>query len=144
MIKVTRPSEITEFGAEWVKAYEKDSWKNETNEYEPYTFNDFGSKIPLQEFRGTTVADDNRTIVIDANYTDEMNVYMVMDEVGDYEVRYGNPNLKTTAGKWIAVEFKKHQLRVGSPWANCDTAGGSIAMTAAAYPDVGTIIPVYL
>ena len=42
-------------------------------------------------------------------------------------------------GKWIAVEFKKHQLRVGSPWANCDTDGGSIDLTAAAYPDVGTI-----
>jgi hypothetical protein len=138
------PNSDTVFGAEWVKAYEKDSWMNVTNEYEPYTFNDFGSKIPLQEFRATTADEDGRTIVIDAKNDEEMNVFMVMDEVGDYEIRYGNPNLKTTTGKWITVEFKKHQLRVGSPWAQCDEAGGSIATTAESYSSVGTIIPVYL
>ena len=58
-----------------------------TNEYEPYTFNDFGSKIPLQDFRPTTTDADGRTIVIDAAPENEMNVFMVMDEVGDYEVR---------------------------------------------------------
>jgi hypothetical protein len=143
-ITVKRPAEMTSFGAEWVKAYEKDSWTNVTNEYEPYTFNDFGSKIPLQEFRATTIDDDGRTIVIDANGTSELNVFMVMDEVGDYEVRYGNPQLYTDSGKWIAIEFKKHQLRVGSPWATCNTAGGSTALNADGYSNVGTIIPVYL
>ena len=31
-IQVTRPKELTEFGGEWVQAYEKDSWANVTNE----------------------------------------------------------------------------------------------------------------
>ena len=56
LVQVSRPADMTEFGAEWVKAYEKDSWTNVTNEYEPYTFNDFGSKIPLQEFRSWSSA----------------------------------------------------------------------------------------
>jgi hypothetical protein len=141
-ITVSRPADMTEFGAEWVKAYEKDSWTNVTNEYEPYTFNDFGSKIPLQEFRSTTIDDANRTIVIDAVGEPELQVFMVMDEIGDYEIRYGNPNLKTSEGKWIAVEFKKHQLRVGSPWASC--AGTGTATTGDSFSGTGTIIPVYL
>ena len=34
-IKVTvyRDASLTDFGGEWVKLYEKDSWKNVTNEY---------------------------------------------------------------------------------------------------------------
>ena len=32
-ITVKRPAALTKFGGEWVKAYEKDSWKNITNEY---------------------------------------------------------------------------------------------------------------
>ena len=36
---------------------------------------------------------------IDTVDAPELNVYMVMDQVGDYEVRYGNPNLKTADGK---------------------------------------------
>ena len=67
--------------------------------YEPYTFNDYGSKIPLQRFRPTDVDGHGRTIVINADDAPELNVYMVMDQVGDYEVRYGNPNLKTVEGK---------------------------------------------
>jgi len=143
MIKVTRPSEITEFGAEWVKAYEKDSWENVTNEYEPFTFNDFGSKIPLQEFRPTTKDNHSRTIVDDAAPVDAIHVFMVMDKVGDYEVRYGNPNLNVTGGtedQWIAIEFKKHQLRVGSPWASCS----GTTKPSNNYAGVGTLIPVYL
>ena len=53
--------------------------------YEPYTFNDYGSKIPLQEFRATTVDSADRTIVIDAANTGEVNVFMVMESDGDYE-----------------------------------------------------------
>merc|ERR1719454_49802 len=94
--------------------------------------------------------DHNRTIVDDAAPVDSIHVFMVMDKVGDYEVRYGNPNLNVTGGvnkdslmaeeKWIAVEFKKHQLRVGSPWATCGAEG----IAAASYTDVGTLVPVYL
>ena len=31
-ITAKRPAGMTAFGAEWVKAYEKDSWTNVTNE----------------------------------------------------------------------------------------------------------------
>ena len=55
--------------------------------YEPYTFNDYGSKIPLHEFRETTEDGHGRVIVLDADAEDTMNVFMVMDEVGDYEIR---------------------------------------------------------
>ena len=58
-------------------------------------------------------------------------------------LRYGNPSLNTTEGKWVAIEFKKHQLRVGSPWASCVSDGGATTATAS-YTGVGTIIPVYL
>jgi hypothetical protein len=53
---------------------------------------------------------------------------MEMVDDGDYEVKYGNPNLKADDGdKWVAVEFKKHQLRVGDPF------------TAAAKSNIGAI-----
>ena len=32
-ITVYRPASLTEFGGEWVKLYEKDSWGNVTHEY---------------------------------------------------------------------------------------------------------------
>ena len=42
--------------------------------------------------------------------------------------------------RWISFEFKKHQIRVGDPWTNCnvgDTGTGTDTGTT-----VGTIIPV--
>jgi hypothetical protein len=48
---VNRPAALTAFGGEWVQLFPKDSWQNTTNEYEPFTFNEYGSKIPLPEFR---------------------------------------------------------------------------------------------
>ena len=53
MMTVTRPAELTAFGAEWVQLFPKDSWENTTNEYEPFTFNMYGAKIPLPNFRST-------------------------------------------------------------------------------------------
>ena len=50
---VTRPAELTAFGGEWVQLFPKDSWENTTNEYEPFTFNMYGAKIPLPSFRST-------------------------------------------------------------------------------------------
>merc|ERR1719352_1101262 len=41
------------FGAEWVQLFPKDSRENTTNEYEPFTFNMYGAKIPLPSFRST-------------------------------------------------------------------------------------------
>ena len=53
MMTVTRPADLTAFGGEWVQLFPKDSWQNVTNEYEPFTFNMFGAKIPLPNFRST-------------------------------------------------------------------------------------------
>ena len=53
MMKVTRPADLTAFGGEWVQLFPKDSWENTTNEYEPFTFNMYGAKIPLPNFRST-------------------------------------------------------------------------------------------
>ena len=53
MMTVHRPADLTAFGGEWVQLFPKDSWENTTNEYEPFTFNHFGAKIPLPEFRST-------------------------------------------------------------------------------------------
>jgi hypothetical protein len=54
-----------------------------------------------------------------------MNVFMEMVEDGDFELKYGNPKLKASTVddglKWVAVDFKKHQLRVGDPFAAADS-----------------------
>jgi hypothetical protein len=198
-VTITRPKDLTEFGGEWVQSFPKDSWQNKTNEYEPYTFNDYGSKIPLAEFREVTVDDVGRKITLDAQDKPQVNVFMRMDEDGDYEIRYGNPHLSyaydatqtswtqdnweplgilqqhiakctpiddeatcnaaiectyssadaecqvaisTEKRRWVAVEFKKSQLRVGSPWSNCDDVTGTEGSSD--YSSVGTIVPVYL
>ena len=36
-----------------MQLFPKDSWENTTNEYEPFTFNMYGAKIPLPNFRST-------------------------------------------------------------------------------------------
>jgi len=110
---VNRPAALTAFGGEWVQLFPKDSWQNTTNEYEPFTFNDYGSKVPLQEFRPT--APDS----IEPPTIDVLNVFMEVKDEGDYEVMFGNPNLVNTDGKWVAVQFKQTLLRVGTPWAEC-------------------------
>ena len=55
-------------------------------------------------------------------------VFMVLDRDGDYEVRYGNPFLKTSTGKWISFEFKKHQIRVGDPWTDCSVGDTGLSL----------------
>merc|ERR1719197_1690539 len=65
-----------------------------------------------------------------------LNIFMEVSGEGDYEIKYGNPNL-VSGGKWVAVEFKSTLLRVGAPWADCT---GSTLDTAAY--DVGAIMPV--
>jgi hypothetical protein len=174
-VTVTRPADLTEFGGEWVKSYPKDSWSNETNEYEPYTFNDYGSKIPLDEFRPVTINPiTKQKLDDDADDATELNVFMEMSKDGDYEIRYGNPHLSyahalgeplgelqqgkkavadgqpitdgqpdpAVKSRWVAVEFKKSQLRVGSPWSDC--GDGAVTDGASDYTAIGTIIPVYL
>jgi len=128
---VTRPASMTAFGAEWVQLFPKDSWANVTNEYEPFTFNEYGAKIPLPEFRpvSTGLSDD-------ALPEPTMNVFMEVSEEGDYEVMYGNPGL-VSGGYWVAVQFKSTLLRVGTPWAECS----GTALGAASY-SVGSIAPI--
>merc|ERR1719271_1629260 len=112
-VTVTRPEAMTAFGGEWVQAFPKDSWQNVTNEYEPFTQNDYGTKIPLPEFRPITAGTAS-----DAPEEDTLNVFMEVADEGDYEFKYGNPGL-VSGDKWVAVEFKSTLLRVGIPWADC-------------------------
>jgi hypothetical protein len=126
---VSRPASLTAFGGEWVQLFPKDSWENTTNEYEPFTFNDYGAKIPLFRAPSTALADDAPT-------EDVMHVYMEVKDEGDYEVKYGNPGL-ISGGYWVAVEFKETLLRVGTPWAECS----DYALGTESY-DVGTIAPI--
>jgi hypothetical protein len=128
---VSRPASLTAFGAEWVQLFPKDSWSNTTNEYEPFTFNEYGAKIPLPEFRATSTG-----LADDAPTEDELNVFMEVKDEGDYEVMYGNPGLVSDS-KWVAVQFKSTLLRVGTPWADC--SGSTLAAESYA---VGTIAPI--
>jgi hypothetical protein len=138
---VHRPADMTEFGSEWVQLFRKDSWENITNEYEPWTMNKYGAKIPLN--RNTP---DGDPPVPDKE--DSVSVYMEVSDIGDYEVKYGNPQIKTTAhtdgtdpdGRWVAVEFKSTLLRVGSPWAECETDPEVLEENKV---DIGTIIPAF-
>ena len=43
-----------------MQLFPKDSWENTTNEYEPFTFNMYGAKIPLPGFRSTPTGIDAR------------------------------------------------------------------------------------
>merc|ERR1719440_922369 len=131
MMSVSRPASLTSFGAEWVQLFPKDSWENTTSEYEPFTFNEYGAKIPLPEFRATSTG-----LTDDAANEGVLHVFMEVKDEGDYEVMYGNPGL-VSDGKWVAVQFKSTLLRVGTPWADC--SGSTLA--AESY-DVGSIMPI--
>merc|ERR1719160_392635 len=118
---VTRPADMTAFGAEWVQPFPKDSWANVTNEYE--------AKISVFRPPSTGLADD-------AANEPTLNVYMEVSDEGDYEVMYGNPGL-VSGGYWVAVQFKSTLLRVGTPWAECSAD----ALGDASY-SVGSIMPI--
>jgi len=130
-LTVSRPGSLTAFGGEWVQMFPKDSWTNVTNEYEPFSFNEYGAKIPLAEFRPTSTG-----LADDAPLEDTLNVFMEVKDEGDYEFKYGNPGL-VSGDKWVAVEFKSTLLRVGTPWADC--TGDTLA--AESY-SVGSIMPI--
>jgi hypothetical protein len=155
---VKRPAKMTDFGGEWVKLFQKDSWINETNEYEPFTFNQYGAKIPLLRDSGEAAPGEK----FDADPTETLagsvTVYMEVENRGDYEVMYGNKYLNTTwydadpesptygnaYVRWVAVKFSKTLLRVGSPWAEClglDSLDDSLE--AEAYTSIGSIIPAF-
>jgi hypothetical protein len=128
---VTRPADITAFGGEWVQLFPKDSWANVTNEYEPFTFNEYGAKISVFRPPSTGLAND-------APNEGTLNVFMEVSGEGDYEIMYGNPSLTSgTSGKWVSVQFKSTLLRVGAPWADCT----GTALDTSSY-EVGSIMPV--
>merc|ERR1719163_3893 len=99
-------------GEKTVKLTPKDSWSNVTIEYEPFTFNHFGAKIPLPEFRPTPTGLEGDSAEYLAGITEhpgegigvmsdeaapnkpEVNFFMEVSGYGDYEVRYANPNIK--------------------------------------------------
>merc|ERR1719379_2975433 len=128
---VTRPKEISAFGSEWLMLFPKDSWRNITCEFEPWTYNAFGSKVPFFRPISNMHADD-------APATDEMHVYMEVSHRGDFEVKYGNPNLQFE-GQWLASEFRSSLLRVGSPWSDCGGSGSAADSTGT----VGAILPAF-
>merc|ERR1719258_570631 len=64
------------------------------------------------------------------------SVFLEVKDEGDYEFKYGNPNL-VSGDKWVAVEFKSTILRVGTPWADCS----GYSLDTPSY-SVGTIMPV--
>merc|ERR1719421_1653406 len=99
------------------------------NEYEPFTFNDYGAKVPVFRSTSTSLADDAPT-------EDVLHVYMEVKDEGDYEVKYGNPQL-VSGGYWVAVVFKETLLRVGTPWADC--TGDSLDEPSYS---VGSIMPI--
>ena len=73
-------------------------WTNVTNEYEPYTFNDYGSKVPLKDARTGDQArqenDHNQDLEDDSEgTTPTVDIYMAAPNDGDFIFRYGNPNL---------------------------------------------------
>jgi len=114
-----------------------------TTEFEPYTFNIYGAKVPIAELRGVSEVDASQAV----DETDNSNVdvrseyahfYMEVSNSGDYEIRYGNPNLKYN-DKWVAVEFKKTLLRIGTPWADC----GDEYVEDPNQADLGMIIPAF-
>jgi hypothetical protein len=110
---VKRPKAYAAFGGEWLKLYPKDSWDNQTIEYEPFTFNHYGAKIPLPEFRPMPSGLENdpypQVPEIGLNKDDqapdkdEVNFFMEVSGTGDYELRYANPGIHTPGE--VVIEY---------------------------------------
>jgi hypothetical protein len=132
---ITRDKDLTAFGSEWVKLFEKDSWSNKTVEWEPFTFNEYGAKVPFLRWK----PEDG--LSSDADKSGELSVFMEIAEKGDFEIMYGNPNLKYTHTDgeeyWVPVRFGSTLLRVGNPWAGCTDS----TLDATEKPIVGIIMP---
>jgi hypothetical protein len=142
---VTRPRELSAFGGEWISLYPKDSWMNLTNEFEPFSFNLYGAKIPLSDLRGIDAVTaeysvDEASGGPAAATTETVHFYMEVSHPGDWELRYSNPAL-TYGEKWVSIEFKKTMLRIGTPWAFCE--GIDVYEEDPIALDLGMVIPVW-
>merc|ERR1719265_967932 len=118
-LNLTRHRNYTAFQAEWLMLFPKDSWTQVETELELFTWNPYGSVIPLKEYRPLDPTINDLAAALDDARTDELIVWMEIAKEGDYEVKYGNPYLKSDGTKWVAFEFKSTLLRVGTPWAEC-------------------------
>lgn len=165
-LTVTRPTDFADstkpylyFGGEFLQMYAKDKWDVLSAETEPYSFNAFGSKVPLKMFRpgeGALNSNGHQDSDFSAVTSPDFNVFMAVPDDGDFVFRYANPNLKlgedgTTdcagtdngayvagCGTWTAIEFSKTLLRVGGPY-SADCSAEAKASTAP-----GAIFPAYL
>merc|ERR1719387_3182487 len=142
---VTRPKSISAFGGEWISLYPKDSWMNLTTEFEPFSFNSYGAKIPIAELRGidelaAEYSIDEAAGGDAAATTYTANFYMEVSHPGDWELRYSNPAL-AYGEKWVSIEFKKTMLRIGTPWAFCE--GIDVYEEEPQELDLGMVIPVW-
>jgi len=140
---VKRPKSISEFGGEWISLYPKDSWLNLTTEFEPYTYNPYGAKIPIASLRNISELAAEYSIDESvggeaAATTEYAHFYGEVSNAGDYEIRYGNPNFKIN-GKWVAIEFRKTLLRIGTPFSDC----GDLYEAAPNKLDLGMVIPAF-
>jgi hypothetical protein len=142
---VTRPKSISAFGGEWLSLYPKDSWMNLTTEFEPFSFNSYGAKIPIAELRGidelaAEYSIDEAAGGAAAATTETAHFYMEVSHPGDWELRYSNPEL-SYGEKWVSIEFKKTNLRIGTPWAFCE--GIDVYEETPQELDLGMVIPVW-
>merc|ERR1719359_1568784 len=165
-LTVERPAtfganDINFFQGEFLNMYKKDSWEVLRTEHEPYTHNNYGSVVPLDEFR---VGAQDLNVDNSESTSPYFNVYMAAPNDGDFEFRYGNPNLVlgrtatgdelaaclkagpndsgSNCGTWTSVSFSKSMLRVGTPWKSCGTDGGSTL--ANTEQEIGAILPAYI
>jgi hypothetical protein len=168
------------FGGEWIQLFQKDSWTREKSEHEPFMHNSHGSIIPLAELRRPTQPWTEDELLTDTmadkdsptpGSFDTFSVYMNIDNAGDYEFKYGNPNLvhganadsaiydtckgfdtitgevplnnpwEATCGTWTTLEFKDKILRVGDPW---KTGTQDCGTTGESIVGAGAIVPLFM
>jgi hypothetical protein len=166
-VEVTRPAvmgtdDVNFFQGEFLNMYKKGSWEVLRTEHEPYMHNNYGSVVPLATFRA---GDQDLDVDNSKSTHPTFNVYMAAPNDGDFEFRYGNPNLifgrdddlttdqkkaclkagpddsEKHCGTWTSIHFSKSMLRVGTPWKSCGT-GSQLADTE--HQDIGVILPAYL
>jgi hypothetical protein len=133
-VTVTRPTDLgnaSYFGAEWIAMFPKDSFTSVAVQHEAYGHDFYGNKVPLPELTSPT-----RT-TLEQNF-ESLTVHLAAPTRGDFEFKFGNPNLVGPNGTWTTLEFSQTILRVGSPWASCDNA------TAPAPIEAGAIVPLLL
>merc|ERR1719463_963569 len=160
MMMVTRPADLTAFGGEWVQLFPKDSWENVTNEYEPFTFNMYGAKIPLPGFRSTPTGIDaahpdapvdTDLEAVDGTGLSRQSADGTQTEIGASPSGVTGPSAPEATTGYVKVYMEVSDdgdyevmygnpglVSGGNPWATCSDAAVQAAET---YP-VGSIMPI--